>query len=609
LAGDGRKRYKTAEAKELFIELVTQGYVQTDALRAVGRTENTYYDWRERDSDFRARVDSVRAARSRGHALPVPDFPEFCERYLGQPLYWHQLQWFDLLEGREPRDVHPSQVYEKGDPKFLLVNTPPEHGKTSTLSVNYATWRIVRDPNVKIMFVSKTQDMAKQIMWGVKNRLTHPNYLQMQLDFGPPGGWKSDADMWAADKVYLGIERDSKDKDPTMRAVGIGGQIYGSRVDLTFVDDAVVLSNAHEYEKQIRWLQQEVLTRGNPMSILLVIGTRVDPVDLYAELRNPDRYPSGESPWTYLSQPAVLEFADDPKDWHTLWPRAQEPWPGALDRPDSEGQYPRWNGLYLRKRRGLLAPRTWALAYQQASIAEDAVFRQEVVRAAVQGTRQPGVMSKGAPGHRENGMDGLYVIGSMDPAMVGNTGVIVMGVDRHARMRYVLQVLNQPRATPTWIRETIKSLTEAYKIHEWRIEKNGFQSYLTQDPELHEWLGALGVRIHEHHTGKNKWDVDYGVASLAPVFENGFMSLPATHKVESCKQLVEQLITWAPETKSKTDLVMALWFAEVRAREIINANSQAKGQHNFVRNRWATRRQKGLQVVVNLNDLAITARG
>jgi hypothetical protein len=173
----------------------------------------------------------------------------------------------------------------------------------------------------------------------------------------------------------------------------------------------------------------------------------------------------------------------------------------------------------------------------------------------------------------------------------------------------VLQVLNQPRATPTWIRETIKSLTEAYKIHEWRIEKNGFQSYLTQDPELHEWLGALGVRIHEHHTGKNKWDVDYGVASLAPVFENGFMSLPATHKVESCKQLVEQLITWAPETKSKTDLVMALWFAEVRAREIINANSQAKGQQNFVRNRWATRRQKGLQVVVNLNDLAITARG
>src|SRR5690606_30588205 len=180
-------------------------------------------------------------------------------------------------EGREPRNLHPSQTYEPGDRNYILINTPPEHAKTMTLSIDYATWRIVRDPNVRILWVSKTQDMAKQMIWAVKYRLTHPRYRQLQLDFGPPGGWKSDADIWAADKVYLGQDRDSGEKDPTMRAVGIGGQIYGSRIDIAFVDDAVVLSNAHEYEKQIRWLQQEVLTRGHPGSILCVIGTRVDP--------------------------------------------------------------------------------------------------------------------------------------------------------------------------------------------------------------------------------------------------------------------------------------------------------------------------------------------
>jgi hypothetical protein len=134
------------------------------------------------------------------------------------------------------------------------------------------------------------------------------------------------------------------------------------------------------------------------------------------------------------------------------------------------------------------------------------------------------------------------------------------------------------------------------------------QAFLTQDPELHEHLGALGVRIVEHYTGKNKWDMDYGVAAMAPVFDAGLVELPATHVVEAVKQLVEQLITWAPETKNKTDLVMALWFAEVRARELIFANSPSRGQSNFMPNRFATRRSLANRMVVNLNDLAIAAR-
>lgn len=609
MPGDHSKKLSTAQAKELMVELIAKGHTLDEALVVVGRAKSSYWDWLKYDKEFKLKVSSIREVQRRGEARAVPDFPEFCAKYLGQPLYWHQLQWYDLIEGRTPRDLHPSQTYEPGDPKFILLNCPPEHSKTTTLSVNYVTWRMIKDPNVRIMLVSKTQELAKQMMWAAKNRLTHPNFLQLQLDFGPPGGWKQDSEVWTADKVYLGSERDSKEKDPTLSAVGLGGQVYGRRVDLVLVDDAVVLSNAHEYEKQIRWLQQEVLTRGNPMTILGVIGTRIDPVDLYAELRNPDRYPSGVSPWTYLSQPAVLEFHDDPDKWVTLWPKAQEPWAGSMDRPDENGLYARWDGNYLRKRRGLLAPKTWALAYQQASVAEDAVFRAEIVQKSVNRRRQPGVMHGDAVGHRPEGMEGLYVIGGMDPAMVGHTGVVVMGVDRHTRRRYVLNVINHPGATPHWIRTTIKDLTDTYRIHEWVIERNAFQAYLTQDPEIREYLNSLGVILREHTThSKNKWDPDFGVASMATVFEGGFMELPATHMVEACKSLVEQLITWAPETKNKTDLVMALWFAEGRAREIIFGSSPQRGAQNFLPNRFISRRGKAQQMLVNLNDLAIARR-
>jgi len=237
------------------LDLTQQGRKLQDVLLAIGRKESSYFDWRKTDEQFKNAMDAIREMRRRGEKVPLPDFPDFCEKYLGFKLYLHQLQWYDLLEGRTPRDLHPSQTFEQGDPQFLLVNCPPEHGKTITLSISYAVWRLCKDPNVRILFVSKTQEMAKQIMWAIKNRLTHPKYMRLQVDFGPPGGsWKQEADKWSATEVYFGAERDSGEKDPTMRATGLGGQIYGSRLDLCFVDDAVVLSNAHEYEKQIRWL-------------------------------------------------------------------------------------------------------------------------------------------------------------------------------------------------------------------------------------------------------------------------------------------------------------------------------------------------------------------
>ena len=602
----GSARAATEAAKLKVLEYVGKGRKLDEALAYAGRSRTTYEEWRRRDATFRLKVDLLRKGGD-SPAAPVGEFEQFCQEFLFQPLYWHQLQWVDLLEGRPPRDLHPAQTFEKGDPNFILCNTPPEHAKTTTITINYVTYRIVKDPNIRIVVCSKTVEMAKQFMYAIKQRLTHPKYSKLQMTYAPSGGWAQDAEMWSATKVYLGAGRDSGEKDPTLQAIGIGGQIYGARADLIIVDDAIVLSNAHEFEKQIPWLQQEVLTRLGPTGRLLVVGTRVASVDMYRELRNPERYPVGESPWTYLAQPAVLEFGEKPDDWITLWPRAQEPWLGSLEKTDEDGLYPRWDGKHLNRRRGLLAPRTWSMAYMQHDVSEDAVFRPEVVQRAVNGMRRPGLLDGSCPGHRTEGMAGLYVVATMDPAMVGDTAVIVMAVDRHSKRRYVLDAKVRTGATPAWIKGIIKEVTEVYPVNEWRIEKNAFQAYLSQDPELREWLGARGVRLSEHHTGKNKWDGDFGVAAMAPVFEAGYMELPSTVKFEAGKQLIEQLITWSPETKGKTDLVMALWFAEIRARELIGTGT-ARNVPSHAPNRWANRSARERQMVVNLNDLAISGR-
>jgi hypothetical protein len=96
---------------------------------------------------------------------------------------------------------------------------------------------------------------------------------------------------------------------------------------------------------------------------------------------------------------------------------------------------------------------------------------------------------------------------------------------------------------------------------------------------------------------------------MAALFDFGLISLPSTAKCEPVKQLVEQLITWSPETKAKTDMVMALWFAEIRAREVCQATPlDGGGPAAFQPNRFLSKRGRSRQVVVNLNDLAIGAQ-
>lgn len=601
------------EAKKRILEFLEDGFSVLDACAAVGKSEKTYYYYISSDPEFNNAVKLLRAVQARkGHVAPEDkaiSFQEFREKYLNSKTFAHQMNVIDLIENREPTWLHDSMTYEKGIPQYVLVNMPPEHAKSMTVSIDYITYRIVTDPNIRIKVVSKTREMAKEFLYAIKQRLTSPSYAELQRRYAPADGFKSTADKWTADSIYL--ERDSGEKDPTLQALGIGGQIYGARADLIILDDTVTLANAGEYEKQIRWIQQEVLTRVGPTGKILVVGTRVDPIDLYREIRNPDRYPDGTSPWTYLAMPAVLEFNDNPADWVTLWPQSDRPWMGSVDEPDENGLYPRWDGTRLRDRRGLLDPKTWAMVYQQQDVDSEAVFSPEAVRGSVNGMRACGPLIPGAAGHPKE-VNGFYTICGLDPAMSGDTFGVVVTADRTTKKRYLLDASRMPAPTPARIRELIFSWTEKYQPNAWVIEKNAFQLFLTQDEQINEFLASRGIRLISHYTGANKMDLEYGVASLAPLFgqldnQGKFMKgtnlleLPRTDN-ENVKSLIEQLITWAPGTKNKQDGPMALWFVETQIRDYVNQLG-AYGQ-TWVKNPFATPRDLAKRQVVDLEQLA-----
>jgi hypothetical protein len=398
-------------------------------------------------------------------------------------------------------------------------------------------------------------------------------------------------------------------------------------------------TNVNEYVKQMKWLRREVSSRLEAGGKLLVVGTRIAPVDLYSELLKPENYANLKTPWTYLASPAILEEGATPDKHVTLWPYSDQPWvqpgedadeclcenPACTEGIEVNGQrlYQRWDGIHLEA-----GPRAennnteWALVYQQKSVGEDATFPEHAVAKSTNSQRLCGRLEANKLGHPITGMNGMYVIAGCDPSIKGFAGLVVQAVDPLTRKRYVLAVVNMRAPTATELKNRMYELTDLYGIDEWRVEKTGLLQFFTQDVGMRTYFASRGVRFTEHFTGSNKWDAAFGVSSLAPLFGEydkpwddpsgawreitpPLIELPRPNQ-EGMKALVHQLITWTPEldpAKVPCDLVMALWFAETGAREYLGASGQSGNIVQFGRsNKFLSPRAAQTRLKVNLAD-------
>jgi hypothetical protein len=210
----------------------------------------------------------------------------------------------------------------------------------------------------------------------------------------------------------------------------------------------------------------------------------------------------------------------------------------------------------------------------------------------------------GVDEHREHA-GGLVELDEAHATHVGGeVEDLVYAVDRKTKKRYVLQAkVLFPWNWPE-VRRTVREWTELHDIDEWIVEKNMYHASLVHDEEIMDYLRDRGVRVREHYTGNNKHDVDLGVIGMAPLFdEPRLIELPSTAGNHAAQALVEQLITWQPDKpkNQKDDLVMALWFAELRARTL---TSSIANRPTHTKNRYASPRQLAHRGVVNIQDYA-----
>ena len=618
------------ELKSKVIELVGKGLSVKDACAQVDRTPKTYENWRAADKDFGAAIDAARARLKRAERTGEDpevfnlSFAQWRKRYLGRDTYAHHQLWIDVLEGKEPTLWHPAIQYQKGSPKRVLINCPPHHGKSTVITQEYVTYRLCLNPALRIVVISKTAEFASTFLHSIKMMLTDPEFIDLQRAYGPPDGFKPQRGegRWANHVIYLADRNldaaDKASKDPSVVAVGIGsGGIYGRRADLIILDDAIDDNNAHAYAKQFDWLTRTVLSR-NKTGIVALVGTRVAPMDLYSHVLNDDIYITGKSPWTVLRTPAVLEYAEDPKDWVTLWPKSSQPLDENLEaEPDKDGLYPAWDGPSCAEARADNRPMIWALVWQQQQTSDDMTFSSQCVRGCVEGRRKAGPLKAGAWGHPKFGAEGMQVMGSIDPAGTGEAFILIYALDRRSKERWVLNAFMGSDTLPSWYAARIEELTPLYGVTEWVVEAQGYSNWLYHDERVMAYCRERGIKISPHYTGRNKIDPDFGVASmeslfgsLSPETEGGKMKhnkdnlihLPDPDSSQGIKALIDQLVIWVPGksgSKLRQDGPMALWFAETRARLYVSGGDQPL--KSFVPNKYLSRRAAGRQYVAGIH--------
>lgn len=627
-----------AAAQDQLIRYVSAGQTIQAGLDKIGRSRKTYELWRREDEEFVRRIDAAKqaagaaSARGKESAREWMPFETWRKRFLNRDTFWHQRQWIDILEGRDPRDLHPSQTYIKGEPNKVLITVPPNHAKSATLT-EYVAYRICMDPSYRVLIISAGSDLAQAFLFSVKQILTNPDYLELHKAYGPDGGFEQSAESWTESRITFSQahrssgSRGSHEKDPNVLALGMRSKVYGRRADLAIVDDSVDTNNASEYQKQMRWLNREVLTRIEAGGRTVMLGTRIASIDLYSEIMKGENFGSGVSPWTHFASPAILEeHPSDPTQHVTLWPFSSEPWVSEADRSigivcgcgktetcaegfdvDGERRYPRWDGLHLEKiPRASMSAGEWALVFQQASIPEDATFPEMYVTKAINGLRLCGRLEAGRSGHHATGMHGKYVIAGLDPSIKGFAGMTVCAVDRDTQKRYLLNAWNLRAPTKDELVAKMQQVTEHYAVDEWRVEKTGLLQFFTQDSQMRAWFATRGVRFTEHQTGSNKWDPSFGISSMAALFGEyeklpegairadnfGYktiieplIELPRPNQ-DGVKALIHQLVTWTPDLDPKKvpqDMLMAMWFMECGARQYLGYGAGTGAAKAFTR--------------------------
>lgn len=213
------------------------------------------------------------------------------------------------------------ELYE-GKIKNLMIFVPPQHGKSEIISRNFPAWALGKNPNLKIVSCSYSADLSNQFSRSVQRTIDSEAYNAIFPEARIMGRFtQGQSRGYIRNEDYFDIVG----KKGFYKAVGVGGSLTGTPVDIAIIDDPVKdASEAYSatYRQRVwDWYNTVLTTRLHNDSHQLFIMTRWHEDDLAGRILKAE-----PNEWTALAIPAICETPDDGdlksgrKVGDALWP-------------------------------------------------------------------------------------------------------------------------------------------------------------------------------------------------------------------------------------------------------------------------------------------------
>ena len=173
-------------------------------------------------------------------------------------------------------------VYDDNFPDRLCVAMPPQHSKSSIVTVAYSCWLICRNPNRRILIVNAEKDLSTS--FGIEIRKLFYNvapYFELQIS-----NVKSSS-------THLKFERHGNLCNGEIRLTGASGSITGHPADIIIVDDPYKGLEDEFTPTQLRkkwdWYRNLIEQRLRTTSKLVLLHTRWHSEDIQGKIKE-DEY-------------------------------------------------------------------------------------------------------------------------------------------------------------------------------------------------------------------------------------------------------------------------------------------------------------------------------
>lgn len=193
-------------------------------------------------------------------------------------------------------------TFDKDSKNRLCVNMPPQHSKSSLITIAYTVWLILNNPNRKILVINAEAGLSETFGIQIRDLMERLNGLE--------GITISNV---KSSSTYIMFNKNGKLQQGHIRLVGSKGSITGHPEDIVIVDDpykGIEDTTPTLLEKKINWFTTIVEQRVRPKTKVIILHTRWHSNDLTGYLLENERHK-----YDFISFPAINENDE------VLWPQ------------------------------------------------------------------------------------------------------------------------------------------------------------------------------------------------------------------------------------------------------------------------------------------------